>query len=263
MTKCMSTEVAKSGGMSIGDVIGLIGGLAGLIGGIVSVLAWMEARESRKIAAEAQVLSQRTYDRAAGKVTAKLAVEAVSPAYEQISQRFKFRSPLGTDEVRVTSLEQLHSLSPRITVKNVGDEAIEGIRVETKLVLAAFPGAGPTPDKQWATISPWTLLKESEQEDFTPSKKLLPGQTTTVPFLRGLVAQMIQAQAIDHTPNDHYGRIEIKYYGRLVGATSYDEGVRGATILMKFVWAPEGFSDEKCKAFLEGSRPAVGTTEKE
>jgi len=130
-------EAAQSstGRWTAGDLVGLVGGITGVVGAFIAILSWLEARESRKIAADAQALSQKSFERSAGKGGAKFTVVSFSPTVDEIPQRLKFRSPFGTDEVRLESLDQLIGLNPCLTVQNIGDEVIEALRVETKFVF--------------------------------------------------------------------------------------------------------------------------------
>lgn len=129
------------------------------------------------------------------------------------------------------------------------------MRVETKFVFGMIDTRELSPDKQRAP-TPW-VLKQVEREDHQLGKKLMPGQRATIPVARGLVSQMLQAQAADRAAKDHYGGFEIKCYGRIVGLTSFDGAEQDAIVVMNFVWLPTGFTDDKCKKFLETFQPDV------
>lgn len=111
-------EAAQSstGRWTVGDFVGFVGGIAGAVGAFIAILSWLEARESRKIAAEAQALSRKSFDCSAGKGGAKFTVVNFAPTVDEIPQRLKFRSPFGTEEVRLESLDQLIGLNPCLTV---------------------------------------------------------------------------------------------------------------------------------------------------
>lgn len=171
----------------------------------------------------------------------------------------KVRSPLGTQEVRFTTLDQLIALNPRVVLRNNGDEAIEVIRVETRFTYGFVDAMGLAPEKQ-RSMAPW-VLKQTEREDHQLPKKLLRGQRGEVSITRGLVAQMVQAQTTDKSDRDHYGRFEVRCYGRIVGGTAFDESERNATVVLTFCWVPNGFPEEKCRKVLESFQPLVNITD--
>jgi hypothetical protein len=258
----MATQPAKSdtGKWSVGDIVGLVGGMAGIVGVIVGVLAWLAAKESNRIAAEAQAVSQKTYDRAAGKIPARLVVEGFGPPYGEIPAEMKFQSPLGVEAVRLKSLDSLRELNPRLVVRNAGDEVIEALRVETRLSFLGLRDPSRPGEKQWGARKAWTFNR-GEREDLVLSKKLLPGQTATIPLVRGMTLQMLQGQTGGFEESDRYGQFEVRCYARIVGATAFDESEREATIVISLVWQPNGFPEDQCKKFLDGYEPLVEITD--
>lgn len=238
-----------------GDYVGLIGGLAGVASGIIAYFSWQEAKESRKIAGEAQTLSQKTYDRAAGRVGAKFVVERVEPTFDDVPRDLKVRSPLKTEEVRLGSLADLRRVNVRVILRNVGDEAIEALRVETKLSLVAFhvPNLG---EKEWVALRPW-VLKNADRDDIAPGRKIMPGQRVAVQIARGLLPQLLHAQSNGPRDKDHFGQCEIRFYGRLVGTSGFDDAERQAVVMMNFIWDPRGFPAEECKKFLADTQTEV------
>ncbi len=250
----MVQDRENRGRWSAGDIVGLVGGVAGVIGGIIAVLSWLEAKESREIAADAQKLSQESFDRSTGKCTAKLTVDSFSPTVDEIPEQFKFSSFFGTEVVRFESLDQLIGLNPCLTVRNAGDEVIEALRVETKFVYGIIDGRDLPPEKQFAP-TPW-VLKQVEREDHELGRELKPGERAAIPIARGLVSQMLEAQAADRARKDHYGMFEIRCYARMVGVSSFD-GADYPLVVMSFVWLPEGFTEDKCREFLDTFEPHV------
>ena len=62
---------------------------------------------------------------------------------------------------------------------------------------------------------------------------------------------MAQGRSPGFEDKEHYGHFEIRCYARIVGSAGFDESDQDACVLMSYVWAPRGFSDDACKKFLE------------
>ena len=250
-----------TGRWTLGDYVGLVGGVIGIVGAITGLLGWNEAKESRKIAAEAQVLSQKTYDRAAGRIGAKFTLLGVKPEQRDIPAAFKFNLGELQDEIRVRSLDQLGTLNPRLEIENTGDEAIESIRVETRFDLLGVRFEGNPKEREWGFHKEWRVA-HVVMDEYPLGRKLMPKERASVPMIRGLLTQMLKIQQPDTADKDHYGRFEINCFGRIVGATAFDDGYREPRIYIRFAWIPKGFNAEECKKFLDEDRIGVSIGEK-
>jgi hypothetical protein len=234
--------------------VALFGGIAGLLSVAFMALAWKEAREQRVIMAEGQDLNQKIFDRAAGKVQARLRFEDYKPRLEELPEARKIRGKEHFEAVRVKSLDDLIDLNPRISVRNVGSEPIDVLRVETQFTVGGWSCGEDT--FRLVEGGPW-MLKEAEQEDHPLTKKLLPGQRADVSIAHGLVAQMLAAQMPSQLGQEHLGRFHVKCYARLVGASAFDEAERSATLRLVLHWVPAQLPPDKCKHFLANFKPAV------
>lgn len=170
---------------------------------------------------------------------------------ENIPAEMKYRTPLGTDDIRFTSLNQIRSLKPQLVITNTGTEVIEAVRIEQRLIFLGFQGKDRREEKPWASVAPWAL-RQSQREEPILSRKIEPGQSAAISLTNGLVTQMMYA-AIDSAgpvSRDHYGRFEIKCFARTAGTTTFDDADRFATVMMSFVWVPNGFGRAECEKFL-------------
>lgn len=246
---------ARTSWWTTGDYVGLGGGAIALFGLVVAILAWTEARESRKIAAEAQTLSQKSYDRASGKVGAKFAIVGFSPPPDKLPDPIKYRVS-GQDEVRLSSLPHLRLMSPRVRLKNTGEEPIDAVRLETKTELVGVEFGGKIAEKEFGMMAAWRH-GHVETEDIPFGRKLLPGETASVPLTRGLLSQMMRLHAPEAADKNNFVRFDVRCYGRVVGATAFDNADGGARSAIRFVWVPNGFPEDEIKKFLETERAAV------
>lgn len=239
---------------TLGDWVGLVGGLIGIASLVISVLSWHEARQSRKVAEDSFAVSQKSYDRAAGKIAAKIVIKEALPTYKDVPERLKPKSQiadlLGT--IRVGSLSDLRQLDPRAVLHNAGDEIVDAIRIETKAPLVSFHYPENPKERQFAALRPW-VLKPPDRDEPPLTRNLRKGDEIAVTLARPLVSQLLAAQANAPPGKDCIGRFEVRAFGRVVGATSFDGDESTATLVLGFIWDPKGFPEDECKRYLEGN----------
>lgn len=202
-------------------------------------------------------VAQKALDRASGKVNAKLELVGMTPKMEDIPPALieKFAEQGNIGGITLRSLDDLIALNPTVILKNVGDEPVETLRVETRFVTGAIDTIGLPAEKQ-REKTPW-VLKQLEQEDYPLSQKLENNQTAKIPFMRGLLGQMMQAQSEGQRDRKHLGKFEIRCYGKIVGGPTFDAAEAKEPLVLSFIWIPNGFPKEKCKEVIEGMKPAV------
>jgi hypothetical protein len=205
-------------------------------------------------------VAQRTYDRAAGKVLAKVSIEGVEPSPDEMGPEYKAKGMNGMVEaIRFNTLERLMAMHPAIVVKNTGDEPIRAVRVETRFVFGMIDYTDE-PAKARGDPSPWAV-KQFEQENHELSRSLQPGQYAHVPITRGLLKQMIQAQDPKRIEKVHYGRFDVSCYGSLVGMGTFDQSDQNTPMTLSFSWLPSGFPDAKTRKFLDDFLPSIEITD--
>ncbi len=251
----MSTLKPPGPTWTIGDYVGLFGGLTGLVGAVIALLGWVEARESRRIAAEAQALAKKNYDRAAGMLPARLEIVGIIPTVEQIDEAMKTNLLGAMRVVELASLDRLLGVNPTLVVKNVGSEPIDTIRVETRYFKGMVDMIGLA-EKAVSQPTRW-VLEQAKREEYPLSQKLLPGQVAEVSLVRGLLSQMIQSQDADLPDRVHFGSFQIRCYARLVGGPTYDAALSDGETIMSFAWKPNGYPSNRCEEMLSKMQPHV------
>src|SRR5438132_5449355 len=74
---------------------------------------------SCRISNDVLVVSQKTYDRSAGKVKARFVIEKITMSAREIPKEFIVHSRFSNgQQLRLTSLGQMRNLSPYATVRN-------------------------------------------------------------------------------------------------------------------------------------------------
>ncbi len=227
-------------------------GFCGGLGGIAGVASLFYSKEAQRTAAEALIISQKTYDREAGKVLAKLTVRGGD---SQIPALLEFGK--SGDAVRLTKPQHLQMMNPRMIVENTGDEPIEAIKLECKVRLFASKFFKSQPIDEFQALSNWrheTLIAE----ECPLIGKLNPGDRAVVPVSRVILNQMARVQDPTLPETNHHGIFEVRCHGRLVNATSFDPAVADANgIPVDLIWVPKGFTDEEVKRFLDSDKPMV------
>jgi hypothetical protein len=201
------------------------------------------------------ITSRRNYDRAVGNIRAKLELVESLPGPRDVPPDLQKVSPItGQNELTLGQVEDFLRVNPRVVVKNVGDEPIDGIRVETRAVFSFIDMVGQPEARQKAPV-PW-VLDEVAREDYLLGEKLMPGKVAEIRITKGLLSQMAQLQARDREDRLHYARFQVRCMAKLVGGTAYDGAKDQKAFSFRIVWLPKGFSDAKCKKILEEFKPA-------
>lgn len=198
--------------------------------------------------------SRKTYDRTSGQVRARIEVVATLPGPTQVPPQLQKVSPITKqNELTLGEVEDFFRVNPRVVLKNVGDEPIDAIRLETRSAFTFIDMLGE-PEERQRQPTPW-VLEEAARDDYPLTEKLKPGKSVEVGMIRGLLSQMAQLQARDREDRPHYARFEVRCLAKLVGATAYDGMDEYRVLAVRVVWYPKGFPDEKCKRLLAEFRP--------
>jgi hypothetical protein len=194
--------------------------------------------------------SGRNYDRLAGRVHARLELGAALPSQDDIPPQLFQISPIFNEpELTLGEVDDCFRWNPRVSLKNVGDEPISEIRLETRLSFSFIDMQGE-PEERQRRPTPWAL-EDATRDDYVLGEKLLPGKTVTVSITKGLLKQMIQLQANDRADRWHYGAFEIRCMAKLVNGVAFDSAEGDSRYRVKFRWQPKGFPEDKCKEVLE------------
>jgi hypothetical protein len=194
-------------------------------------------------------------DRQSGRVVAKLQIVGVHPKageFPELLEPFLKQMP-ETKSYCVREPGQLLFLNPRIIVKNIGEEPIDSIRVETKFVWGLIDAIDKPVDQ--TRIKDPFVLRQAERDTYDLSRKFKKGEMLVMPFAKGLLGQMIQAQNPAKGEWKHSGRFEVRCFARMVGSTSFDGGDTDEFAQVTFWWYPNGFPEDKVKAMIEKMQP--------
>jgi hypothetical protein len=220
---------------------------------------WMSFRQA--------VAAENTDNRSAGKTEAELTIlrmfphQTELPATVRVKNRVVGHLKIG-DAVYFTDLDNLLWTNPSIYFKNTGGEPIDTVRVETRFTQGMID-AIDLPEEVQRRKTPW-VMKQAEVEEYHLGEKMKHGQLGSVSMVRGLVAQLVQAQATDErAERDHFGMFEVTVSARHVGATAFDVAVGENPLKIKFIWLPKGFSETRCKKLLADMQPYVSIYDRE
>ncbi|MBA4020274.1 MAG: hypothetical protein C0483_24195 [Pirellula sp.] len=204
--------------------------------------------------------SNRNYDRLSGRTRAQLVMIDSVPAQEDVPEGLLQKSPIFDEQVLTLSdVDDFFRLNPRLLFKNVGDEPIGDIRLETRLGFSFIDMIGE-PEERQRKPTPWAY-EDATRDDYVLGEKLFPEHIVEVSIVRGLLDQMTQLQATDRADRWHYGQFDIRCMGKLVNGGGFDS-TDYSQASVNFRWKPAGFPQDKCKKVLEKLRhvPVVRQT---
>lgn len=193
---------------------------------------------------------KETNDRQAGRIGAKFEFVKVLPFPTDVKEFYEEIFPFGgTVAPRFKSVDELMAFNPRVVVKNNGDENIEEVRIEVQRVFSVSVNPTRAPGDNVFVENP--LGEPTEIEKFVLSEKLRPGESATVPYGRAFLRDIMRVQNPEKKDWKHVAKYEVRCYGRAVGATAFDVAERRDFSWQAFAWLPSGFSEEKCKKYLD------------
>jgi hypothetical protein len=196
-------------------------------------------------------VSEKTLDLATGKTEAQLSVR-LYPDQKDVPKAYRLKNRFLEDAVYFHDIDALLSLNPSVIVRNIGQEPVGTLKIETHFHFGFIDTTDLPPDEQ-RNKTPW-VLRQVEKEEYPLSEKLMPGQEVRVSIVRGLTGQMVQAQAVDQRKvSDHFGVFEINCYGKIVGGVIFDPAKE--PIAMAFAWKPTGFPEDRCQKVVETMQP--------
>jgi hypothetical protein len=235
--------------MNWADVVPLVGllvSVAALIGGGIGY--WLAYRQTAVI--------ERSYDRQAGKIPAKLEViRPTNTPKDQVppDQRFKIADAQGG--ARFSALDQLVLFSPAVEFRNTGDEPIEAIQIEVRCIRSTVDRKGVAPD-----TSPFNyILKQGDRQTHTLHRILRPGEKAGVSILKGVLTQLVQAQP----PEDQLqtrvvsGWFLVTVSARLVGVPAFNAAEGKNPYVFELNWVPSGFPAEQVKKVADSLESQV------
>lgn len=198
-------------------------------------------------------LGQKTYDRAAGKITASLSLVKVEPSLEQLGPEFIDPNAEGFGPlVRFNTLDEFVANSPRLTVENTSNEPIDAIRVSVRFLGGIIDSTG-APAAVQQTRNPM-VLQQTNHEDYLVT--LPPGRKAVIPFPRELLGQMLQARNPKQGDRVHFGIFMIRCSASLVGMEQFDF-MEDSGAVLRFAWVPSGFSEQNVRDFIAEFKPTI------
>jgi hypothetical protein len=221
----------------------MIGCITGIVGAVVAGLSWVESKESRKIAGDAQQLSQRTYDRFAGKILPVISVRGDGNA------------------LVLQNLADLKAGRIGIFVKNVGTEPVDLIRTNVVTSAAWLLRAGPN--------EPSLMVPQTDEVESFDQKLLTtlqPEDERWVDLKRQIVSRLLKLRVEQPRKFGVFVIFNVDCYGRLVGQETpsanpdpkggRDRSGRATTQSIPIHWYPDAFPKTETEAYLNEYHPA-------
>jgi hypothetical protein len=176
----------------------------------------------------------------------------VLPIPEMVPPEMFTRQPIGQPTFILRSPDSIAKINPQIHMQNVGDEPIEAVKVETRLVMLTHKDK----DGKWWSARQDELQQFNQLEPLLV-KKIQPNDINYVPFGRGIVSLLKDAPVRGREDQEHFAQIEVRLFGRLVQAAGFDEAQDPAVQFLYYSWTPKDFREADCKAFLDKYNPSV------
>lgn len=197
------------------------------------------------------VAAKEANDRVSGRIGAKLQLVDSIPNTETLP--LEKRKPIfGTQYTTayVDNSDTLRDLRMRVVLKNIGEEAIDTIRLSVKCergfgVKDQFKLIGNQVSK-----GPFSTDSYSK-EDFVLDQKLNPTEVILVPLSKGMLTQMLEVQWGADVDDERYGEFVIKPSAKIVGGTSFDGIYDDTELTVRLLWSPKGFEEEKCRKLID------------
>lgn len=218
------------------------------------VLVWVA---SNYFPARQTLVAEKTYERAAGLIPAKLLLQPLTPSDEELPPVFWRKNKINRMEaIYLENVDGLLAWNPMAHVKNIGDELVDVLRIETRFVDGMIDGIG-LPLEIQRRKTRW-VTEQKKDEDYVLNDKLWPGGTASVSVVRGILSQLMLAQATDErAEREHLGIFKFRAYGRIVGPNPSPMDSAIGEPGVNFVWLPRGFPEERCKKLVDSMQPHV------
>jgi len=205
--------------------------------------------------------SNRNYDRLSGRTRAQLVRVAEIPKQADVPEEYLQKTPIFPEPVlTLSNVDDFFRLHQRVVFRNIGDEPIGEIRLETRLGFSFIDMVGE-PEERMRMPTPWAY-EDTTREDYVLGEKLFPQHFVEVSIVKGLLKQMSQLQAADRADRWHYGRFDIQCMAKLVNGVGFDS-TNYSKFVVNFRWKPAGFPEERCKEVLEKLKHIPIVREKE
>lgn len=201
------------------------------------------------------VVAQQQHDLDTGKAQAILAVAGMRPSMGMIPARDRADFHGSGELIRFETVDRLLANNPTIILKNTGSGSIDAVRVEVAFIEGLIDSVDQRPQDDATRPTPWVLAPE--MIEYTPAGKVEPGQEAEISLVRGLICQMLQAQAEDRSDRLHVGKFRVRCFARATGATAFDVARSEATLYLRFAWLPDGFPRARCQELAESMKPHV------
>jgi hypothetical protein len=251
----MPTNSAWTMGRGVKWSLQILAALVGLGGFVVAVISLVLTIDSLRIASDAQALSQKAYDRAAGKLEATISVRGEDGASD------------------VSDNASLDSAKFGVFVKNTGKESIDMVRINVvtssvwshpkgaALNFGIGDGGGTKAIRQ---------RNESESFDESLPTMLQGGKEIRLDLKRQIVSRLQKIEfPADAKAEELFVIFQATFNGRLVGHQTpsgicgdYVTGRDGVTFFVggsqsiSVTWRPATLSKDALARFLDSYHPA-------
>ncbi len=217
-------------------------GIAAIVAIVVSILAAAFTYRQTE-------LTEKAYGRQTGRITANVVAVDYTPKHDafptEVLKTLPGEPPEAKPVVIIDTPDRFLDLPFTLTVKNLGEEPVDAIRVEVRAVWDRRVDQALTKTRHFEARD--IGLKQVSGFDYSLSQKLVQGHSATVALSRGLLEQMIEVQPSSYPGDLAFGAFEVTAYGRLVGATTFDRGTPMNYVRFAYYWRISGFDKSACE----------------
>jgi hypothetical protein len=218
------------------------------LSGVGTIVAILISLFSLGVNYQQRNLNQSKEDRAAGRIKAKFEFTDTDMYDPKVIANFIKKKKV-TDEpiFRLDSFEELVAWEPSVAVKNIGDEVIDGLRIEIHLVGGMAYGKD-VEQKQ----PPPIIVPDMDSAEAVSFGKLMPQRTAHIMITQTLLQQMLHSRIPFYPDDDHESFFIVQVLCHIAGGAGYDRMEPPNIVRLHFHWRPTGFRDQKkCDDFIK------------
>lgn len=227
----------------------------------VAITAAVVALLSAVFSAQQANTAREQADRAAGRIVPRMEIVRMEPGPEKLRPAFQKVFPDSRQEMaHFDDPEALAVVNPGITVKNVGGENIESVRVEV-VERAVWQVA---PDSSSRTVPGFKPFpNKTHREDYALSEIFKPGDIAFLPITRPLFKAVLQASISGRDVDKCLGEFEMRCYSKATGSPVFVRAEKDEMVGLAFCWRSAKFTDGSCQRYTTVELfPTIGATGK-
>jgi hypothetical protein len=189
-------------------------------------------------------------DRVSGRIMPKFRFVSFHPPQDSIDKEFARIRGAGKGQGNTVTPNTIRLLNMFVKVQNIGDEAIDAFRVETKTTEVSVVMANDDKNKFASPFQTWRI-GQSDSDEFKPPQVLSPGKIATIRLGKGIVSQVMKAPVAGNGKKEQFSVIEIRVFAKLFGVeNAYGPEERGDSARIRINWLPDDYTKEAWTKFL-------------